>query len=450
MVTPPFGAARGLGHCLPATGGRVSVAPPEKITREDVEPEEPVVSSSRRDVPASRRYRSLDGLRGVSAMAVVIYHLLLVVPVMAAASGSNSAIALSPEWWLQKTPVRLFFSGHEAVLLFFILSGFVLTLPLRPVLNRVFDWASYYPRRLVRLYLPVWASVIIAVVLTIALPSASTSDSSWVSSHTDVTPWRVIRSITLLIGTSTINSPLWSLRWEVWFSLLLPFLFVLIRVARMDRWAVGGFVLLALISMGAQFRPVIDALPGSFLTAGLFRYLPVFGIGMLIALNLPLLHGLGDRLRASGRSRTIWILVSVAAVLLTTAPSLIPAGPTAFGPLDAAAYLLSLVGVTLVLFAAVEAKPFEQFLETRPVQWLGSRSFSLYLVHEPIVLAAAVVIVPTGFWPWVAVMPLVIAFGLLATEIFFRFVERPSHRLSRALGKRAVAPLPERATATGP
>lgn len=383
-------------------------------------------------------------------MAVVVYHLLLVVPVMATASASNSAATLSPEWWLQKTPIRLLFSGHEAVLLFFILSGFVLTLPLRPALNRVFDWASYYPRRLLRLYLPVWASVVIAVVLTLGLPSASGSDSTWVSSHTDVTPWRVIRSLTLLIGTSTINSPLWSLRWEVWFSLLLPVLFLLIRVTRMDRWVVGGFVLLAVVSAAAQFRPVIDALPGSFLTAGLLRYLPVFGIGMLIALNLPLLHGLGDRLRGRARSRPIWILITAAAILLTTAPSLIPAGTTDFGPLDATAYLLSLVGVTLVLFAAVEARPFERFLETRPVQWLGSRSFSLYLVHEPIVVAAAVLVLPTGFWPWILLMPVVIALGLIAAEVFYRFVEQPSHRLSRALGRRALAPVAEKATATSP
>jgi peptidoglycan/LPS O-acetylase OafA/YrhL len=42
---------------------------------------------------------------------------------------------------------------------FFVLSGFVLTLPFlsgRPI------WPAYYARRLIRLFLPVWASILLA------------------------------------------------------------------------------------------------------------------------------------------------------------------------------------------------------------------------------------------------------------------------------------------------
>lgn len=64
----------------------------------------------------------------------------------------------SATWWLAFTPVHLVWAGTEAVLVFFVLSGFVLAGPL-PQRARRDRWATWYASRLVRLYLPVWASL---------------------------------------------------------------------------------------------------------------------------------------------------------------------------------------------------------------------------------------------------------------------------------------------------
>jgi peptidoglycan/LPS O-acetylase OafA/YrhL len=78
---------------------------------------------------------------------------------------------------------------------------------------------------------------------------------------------------------------------------------------------------------------------------------------------------------------------------------------------------------------AVVGPRTRRLLARRPVAWAGSRSYSLYLVHEPIVVLAAFALGGAPTLPLlvvVAVPPVV-----LLTEGFFRLVERPSHALSR-------------------
>ena len=47
------------------------------------------------------------------------------------------------------------------------------------------------------------------------------------------------------------------------------------------------------------------------------------------------------------------------------------------------------MGATGLVATAMVPGPFGRWLETRPMQAVGRRSFSLYLVHEPIVVATA-------------------------------------------------------------
>ena len=399
-------------------------------------PENRVVAQTSGREPGVRRYRSLDGLRGVAATVVIGYHLLLVVPALSQTYVSGIASPFSPEWWLYKTPIRLFFAGHEAVLVFFVLSGFVLTLPLRLTAERVWTWKSYYARRLTRLYLPVWASLIFALMLAFAVARNVSAASPWIASHKPPTVVAVARDFLLLIGTSNLNSPLWSLRWEIWFSLLLPVMFYGLLLIRMQRWWILGVILLALISAFAQFPKVAEALPGAFLTVGLLQYLPVFGIGMLLALHLKEIHATANTLRCLRFPRLVWVLLVVAAILFIVSPSLLPGVPKGYDVSAAVAYLASLVGVVLVIFFASEGRPFIRFLNLRPVQWLGSRSFSIYLVHEPIVVAAALLTHADGYLPWLFVALGLIPLILLFAEGFYRFIEYPSLGLSRRLGTR--------------
>ena len=70
----------------------------------------------------SHRYPQLDSLRGLAALTVVFEHCLRIDPWLLQ--------GISPwlEWAAQSTPLHILWAGGNAVLLFFVLSGLVLTL----------------------------------------------------------------------------------------------------------------------------------------------------------------------------------------------------------------------------------------------------------------------------------------------------------------------------------
>ncbi|MCZ2836443.1 acyltransferase family protein [Modestobacter sp. VKM Ac-2985] len=390
---------------------------------------------------ASGRQPGLDGLRGVAALVVVLTHLLMVVPAISRLYVPDGEPA-SPDpysvtWWLYRTPLRVIWSGEEAVLVFFVLSGLVLTLPVARGASAP-EWRTWYPRRLARLYLPVWASLGLALALVALVPRDVTAESSWIAAHTPVTARALQYDVTLLLGNSHLNSPLWSLRWEIWFSLLLPLAVLAVTRVRVGRWWPTAVVVLALCSALGRTDVAGRLLPLAAVTQGLLTYLPVFAIGVVLAQVLDRLIGAAARVEAGRHPTLVWGLLGSASAVAMVSPTYVdPAAVPAAVPV--LLHVVSLLAVTALVVLAVGSPGVRRLLSRRPAQWLGSRSFSLYLVHEPFVVAAALLLggPSVAVWGAAAVPLLVLAFG--AAELFHRFVEAPSHRFSRSLG-RARAP----------
>lgn len=146
------------------------------------------------------------------------------------------------------------------------------------------------------------------------------------------------------------------------------------------------------------------------------------------------------------RGRGAWLAVALAACLLS-ADLWLPGAQRATGASGALVVAGAVLAVALPLVYASVERP----LRTRVMGWLGSRSFSLYLVHHPIVLAFAYGLdVPA----LPVLLALVLPTSLLAAEAFFRAVERPCHGLARAvtaqLSARAAAADAARAAAAAP
>ena len=94
-----------------------------------------------------KRVLSLDGLRGLAALIVFLYHVDIMVKPFGAGGPS-------------------LFPGTASVMVFFILSGIVLSLvPFKHMGNGGYDWLGYYPRRVVRLCVPLFAAI--ALVLPV-------------------------------------------------------------------------------------------------------------------------------------------------------------------------------------------------------------------------------------------------------------------------------------------
>ncbi len=368
---------------------------------------------------SSERLTSLDGLRGLAAIVVMVHHIVLAsVPVLAAVYLSGAHPAL-PAWAdvLVHSPLHLLWAGEEFVLVFFALSGFVLTMP--TVRGRVFSPARYYPHRLLRLYGPVWMAILFAVVIRSFVPHEAVPGASWwLNAHQEsVSPWELQHDGTLAFGTGgfAATSVLWSLRWEVLFSLFLPVFLLIGKRTRGMPWVVASVAFVVLALSGGHDSP---------------RYMPAFLLGSLMAFEVDRIRALGVRLSApTVANRAVKSALVAACVFAMTATWwLRPQSEVVEHGLRAVVAAGACIAVGLPLLIG----SMRSFLETPVMQWAGSRSFSLYLVHEPIVVAGAFALGGTASVALLAAVGVPLA--LVAAEGFFRVAERPMHRWSRALG----------------
>lgn len=365
--------------------------------------------------PATRRLPALDGLRGVAAIVVLVFHVLSMSRVFDDPDpGFRPAEA---SWWLTHTPLYLLWAGPQAVLVFFVLSGFVLALP--GVAGPV-RWRGYYPQRLIRLYLPVWGSLLLAVVLAALVPREPRPGlSQWYANHVPVQgAAEVLRDGALVFGTGWINSSLWSLQWEVLFSLLLPLYLVGARLLpRLWPLKLGGLV--GLVAVAAAV-----GLPAPV-------FLSMFAFGVLFAFERDRVAALGRW--AAGQRSKLWLLVACCVALLTVRASLrLFDGTLASGRAQAAATPLEAIGACLAVVLALRWRAAITLLSSPWAQWLGTRSFSLYLVHEPLAVSSGVL------WPGLPVfahLAIVLPVSLAVAHLFHRVAEVPAHRLSRAAAR---------------
>jgi peptidoglycan/LPS O-acetylase OafA/YrhL len=383
-----------------------------------------VTAAPSTEAPPPLRYHSLDGLRGLAASVVLITHSMLVVPAFSHAYIDPTVIPRGTlAWWATFTPLHLAWAGTEAVFLFFVLSGFVLTLPF--VQGRKSSWLGYYPKRALRIYLPVWGAFVLAVCWMNVFPRRFPPEASmWVQSHTPVLAgWQVRGDLLLWPLGIWSNSALWSLTFEVMFSVLLPvYIFAGRKLPKLN---LAKFVLLLW---------AIAAFSSSVATAR--SMLPMFGLGTLMAVERHRLASWGRLIRGLKFHRAIWLVLTAAALALLNSYWTvhgITTDPDNLAILVPLSRALTLLGACLAIFLAIEGA-WRTWLEKPRVRWLGRRSFSLYLIHEPIVVSTAVLL--GGTPNALAVLAVAVPSSLLVAEGFYRLVERPSQRLGRSIERR--------------
>ena len=304
----------------------------------------------------------------------------------------------------------LFKYGHEAVLFFFVLSGFVIHLRYarrmaESGLGAKFDWAVFVWRRARRLYPPLLAAIGLALLLD------TLGKANGFAIYSQNTPYPVINAnvISHLDGTTLLgnlaflmntyvpvfgcNGPLWSLKFEWWFYMIYPLFWLLSRrsIALATVLMAGLFV--------ASFFPSVWPLR---LLSDVFSMMLAWWFGALLADVF------------AGRLKWRWHWVAFGAGLAGLL-ALHYAGP------------LHDLGMGLI-FSAVLAVGF--LLQERNIRllWLeklkplGDMSYTLYVTHFPILVLASGWLMsrsPKGLLPqhfgWVftgIVTTLLIAYGL--------------------------------------
>ena len=92
----------------------------------------------------------------------------------------------------------------------------------------------------------------------------------------------------------------------------------------------------------------------------------------------------------------------------------------------------------MVIVLLLQESAGKRLFESSPVQWLGRRSFSIYLVHVPIMVSIALVL--GGQPPLWLLTPCVVVSSLVVAAWFYRLVERPTLHAAHAIGSRSANP----------
>jgi peptidoglycan/LPS O-acetylase OafA/YrhL len=193
--------------------------------------------------------------------------------------------------------------------------------------------------------------------------------------------------------------PLWSLTYEARLSLVFPILAMLtLRWPRMAGWVVMFGLCLELVwwMEGKPAAPLYaDGLSANVMVTLHFAILFVMGIA--VAVRAPRLSF--DRTRAMG--------IGVLAIILLVAGS-----DTTMG-----------VGAALVIELVIGTPGLSRWLCHPILRWFGRISYSLYLIHVPILVSFCY-----GFGYPLPTLLVIFAIGicLLAAELMFRTIERPS------------------------
>ncbi len=349
-------------------------------------------------VTSDERLLPFDGLRGLAAASVVYYHLEQMLYV----------------------PGRVLGGGHLLVDLFFILSGFVIARQYQGgIESRRIGFVGYALRRLARLY-PAYLLAFVAVVVMEVVGLKHLGEAP--KFRRDAPILSTFLQLTLLhnagLRTAAWNFPSWSVSVE-WIVNLLFFVFV--RQLRSARTPVILAIVYLCTACLMQLSPKtldLDLWEGNygFLNAGLARGLVGFGLGVVVFTHhrsLPRPHPLALHALES--------VVAMAAVIGLTRKT----NPFYVGADHVSVLFFFPALVTLCLY---RASWVGRLLSTRAAVFLGTISYSVYVLHIPLLnlVTPLYARVPS---PWNT-----IGYGvllLIAAQVCYRFVEMPGRALIR-------------------
>lgn len=364
------------------------------------------------------RLVALDSIRGIAALTVVVFHSLLVFPELHEILDRQQ----HPYVWsrdltallLTVTPASLLWAGREAVLLFFVLSGFVLAQSFDGERSAKPGWMSFAAKRLFRLLPPcIVVSLMLGLLVPLSDPRPRPELSEWFNSlwTEPVTVQLLLGHSLLLLGEYTLNNPMWTLHYELRVSLLFPLLMLLTAAGTaVIAVAAAGGVLLCLLEMKLVGTGALTTL----------LFVPHFALGAVLARHR---RSIAHRISAASAATRVGLWVLCYPLLIFG--WLVPAG-------DLICALVNGVGAALLIAMVLASNRAQAALSVRPLPWLGAISYSLYLVHVPVLLAAVHMGGPD--WPaWIIVAVSPIA-SIMAAVLLHHVVERPAILVGRRVG----------------
>ena len=372
------------------------------------------------------RFDELEGLRGVAAVVVTIYHFLLAFYLYAFFGPSgNIPQHMRFEDNLYGNPFAVFLSGTFAVAIFFVLSGFVLSIGFfrSKDVNVIRRLAA---KRYIRLMIPALVSTLLCfgiIVFGVAKiqEAGLITHSSWLLAQWSVDPslFEAVKSgiyDVFMVSGSPYNNVLWTMAIEFAGSFLV-FGYLAIFGKLRYRWV--GYGVLLIVTFNTWFFAFIAGMiVADMYTKGYFapkkRSFIVISSLLLVSLFLggyPLNEAQGSVIYGlfSGISSSIdWMVV-----LLT-------------------------LGAIGLMIAVLSSEQVARFFSNKWLSRLGKYTFALYLVHIPVIYTVGLVSfllfyneMNMSYHLSVLMCFAVVAPSIaIVTVVFERFVDAPSILIS--------------------
>ena len=380
--------------------------------------------------PASMmpRLDYLDGLRGLAALYVVLYHAVSIV-IWRPDSGYLPHHAGLPT--LLYDMVRWLKFGPLSVDVFIVLSGYCLMMPVaRAADGRLRGGAYGYLRRRARRILPPYYA---ALALSLGLAALLAGTVHIASAQGAITPAGIFSHLLLVHNLRPawlyqINGPMWSVatEWQIYF--LFPGLLIVWR----------RFGTIALIGVALALGIIPNFLLHGLLNCARPWYIGLFGLGMAAAIvnlrNCTHEQAIAQRLPWGMVTAGVFALL----VVVLQAPALLP-GHRLWQSVWSVDVLAGLSTAALLVCCTrrlnISSSNSDDgrwhgaaLLGARPVVALGAFSYSLYLTHVPVFEVAQWLTPRFALSPaahlllllFIAV-PVAVAFAYL----FHRIFERP-------------------------
>lgn len=372
------------------------------------------------DLSHGGRIAALDGLRGLAALVVVVFHFFcLLFP------------AFVPDYaptpiWLADTPLGILWNGPFAVSVFFVLSGFVIA----GAADRRHDLlVSNLITRYLRLAVPVTASVLLAWTLLSIFPTATAdlrdavdNPSAWlVNTHQGNIPSLGTAIFDGVIanfvrGGSGFNNVLWTMKIELIGSIGIFGIY----------WVSAGRARIILLAFVGFLVPVLTS-----------PYYMAFVLGALI-----FEAHTRNRIRMP-RSWMTWVAFAAGVALgaagqgtaqrwgLPDLPGkLVIGNPVGIIPVLAAA---------LILFAVIALPGVARFFSVSLLRWLGRVSFGLYLVHVPLLYTLVAVAYVRLDWSITMLATAYVLGAFVLAHLLTILIDEPTLRLLKPIRGRLTS-----------
>lgn len=323
------------------------------------------------------RLEFLDGIRGLCALYVAFYHAVFF---------TGNGIEKTQFTGVFKPLTYLLEFGHYSVAVFIVLSGFCLTIPVALSENRDLrgGFKTYIRRRAHRILPPYYFALLLSLLLIWALPLMQTPhDTAW-DSKLPVKLESIMTHLLLVHNIHThwifkINGPLWSVatEWQIYFTF--PVLLLLWR-----RYGLGAATAAAVI---VGILPEL-VLPHRISFWWLHPwYLGLFGIGMAAAIVAFDTKGTTEKVkRLASNGWIVGGLVLLVVVILAISKPL-NLSLTFTEVMVGLAVSAVIVYYTLKEHAMQGRPLLLRFLNGKVAVGLGAFSYSIYLIHSPILAA---------------------------------------------------------------